>query len=116
MTFSTFSKTGTSGYYAKRYNRSMTTSSEQEAFSLVIEHQKGGASENDIRYAFQRFMEVARVATAAEMSTEGPPGLGNPGRMDLYVHNTCIEFKTNILQAGQPHGGGAGRAIVPGQS
>ena len=83
----------------------MTTSNEQEAFSLVIERQANGATENDIRYAFQRFMEVARVATAAEMSTEGPPGLGNPGRMDLYVHNTCIEFKTNILQAGQPHGG-----------
>ena len=83
----------------------MTTSSEQEAFSLVIERQKAGATENDIRYAFQRFMEVAKVATAAEMSTEGPPGLGNPGRMDLYVHNTCIEFKPNILQAGQPHGG-----------
>ena len=25
--------------------------------------------------------------------------------MDLYVHNTCIEFKTNILQGGQPHSG-----------
>ncbi len=83
----------------------MTTSSEQEAFSLVIERQKGGATENDIRYAFQRFMEVAGVVTATEMSTEGPPGLGNPGRMDLYVHNTCIEFKPNILHAGQPNGG-----------
>ena len=88
-----------------RYNRGMTTSNEQEAFSLVIERQANGASENDIRYAFQRFMEIARVATAAEMSTEGPPGLGNPGRMDLYVHNTCIEFKPNILHAGQPNGG-----------
>ncbi len=34
------------------------------------------------------------------MSTEGPPGIGNPGRMDLYVHNTCIEFKTNIVRSG----------------
>ena len=31
------------------------------------------------------------------MATEVPPGLGNPGRMDLYIHNTCIEFKTSIL-------------------
>ena len=83
----------------------MTMNTEQEAFSLVIERQANGATENDIRYAFQRFMEVASIATAAEMSTEGPPGLGNPGRMDLYVHNTCIEFKPNILQAGQPNGG-----------
>ena len=77
-----------------------TANTEQEAFSLVIERQQSGASENDIRFAFQRFMEVAGVAPASEMSTEAPPGVGNPGRMDLYVHNTCIEFKTNILKAG----------------
>ena len=32
----------------------MTTSKEQEAFSLVVERQKSSASENDIRNAFQR--------------------------------------------------------------
>ena len=83
----------------------MTSNTEQEAFSLVIERQKSGASENDIRFAFQTFMVTAGLAKADDMSTEGPPGLGNPGRMDLYVHNTCIEFKINILQGGQPHGG-----------
>ena len=83
----------------------MTTASdkEREAFGLVVERHKGGATENDIRYAFQRFMETAGLATAADMSTEGPPGIGNPGRMDLYVHNTCIEFKTEILQHGVPN-------------
>ena len=80
----------------------MTTSKEQEAFSLVVERHKSRASENDIRNAFQRFMETAGVATASEMTTERPPGVGNPGRMDLYVHNTCIEFKTNILRGGAP--------------
>ena len=80
----------------------MTTTSEQEAFSLVIDRQKSGASENDIRFAFQTFMLAAGLARADEMSTEAPPGTGNPGRMDLYVHNTCIEFKTNILKAGVP--------------
>ena len=78
----------------------MTTSKEQEAFGLVVERQKSSASENDIRNAFQRFMETAGVAAASEMTTERPPGVGNPGRMDLYVHNTCIEFKTNILRGG----------------
>ena len=78
----------------------MTTSKEQEAFGLVVERHKSSASENDIRNAFQRFMETAGVATASEMTTERPPGVGNPGRMDLYVHNTCIEFKTNILRGG----------------
>ena len=82
----------------------MTTNAEQEAFRLVIDHQQRGASENDIRFAFQRFMDIAGIVPAGEMTTEGPPGIGNPGRMDLYVHNTCIEFKTNILQGGQPDG------------
>ena len=80
----------------------MTTEKEQDAFGLVVERHKSGASENDIRTAFQRFMETAGVAAASEMTTEGPPGVGNPGRMDLYVHNTCIEFKTAILRNGLP--------------
>ncbi len=80
----------------------MTTTQEQDAFALVIMHHKSGASENDIRYAFQRFMEIAGITSASEMSTEGPPGIGNPGRMDLYVHNTCIEFKTNNIRNGVP--------------
>ena len=78
----------------------MTTSKEQEAFGLVVDRHESSASENDIRNAFQRFMETAGVAAASEMTTERPPGVGNPGRMDLYVHNTCIEFKTNILRGG----------------
>ena len=80
----------------------MTQEQEQEAFSLVLERQKNGASENDIRTAFQRFIEATNIATASEMTTEVPPGQGNPGRMDLYIHNTCIEFKTNIVRNGQP--------------
>ena len=81
----------------------MTTNKEQEAFSLVVQHHENAASENDIRFAFQRFMEMADIATATEMSTEAPPGVGNPGRMDLYVHNTCVEFKTHILNNGIPN-------------
>ena len=80
----------------------MATEKEQEAFGLVLERQKNGASENDIRTAFQRFLETASVAAVSEMTTEVPPGQGNPGRMDLYVHNTCVEFKTNIVWNGQP--------------
>ena len=80
----------------------MTQEQEREAFSLVLERQKNGASENDIRTAFQRFLETVGVAAASEMTTEVPPGQGNPGRMDLYVHSTCIEFKTNIVRNGQP--------------
>ena len=78
----------------------MTTEKEQEAFNLVVERHQSGASENDIRTAFQRFAETAGVAALAEMTTEVPPGVGNTGRMDLYVHNTCIEFKRDILRSG----------------
>ena len=80
----------------------MTTDKEQEAFSLVIEHHQSGASENDIRYSFQRFLETVDLAAATEMPTEVQPGQGNSGKMDLYVHNTCIEFKTHILHNGAP--------------
>ena len=80
----------------------MTTDREREAFDLVVERHRLSASENDIRAAFQRFMETAGVAALAEQTTEGPPGIGNPGRMDLYIHNTCIEFKTNIVRNNTP--------------
>ena len=80
----------------------MTTAKEQEAFGLVIEHHQSGASENDIRYSFQRFLETVDLAAATEMPTEVQPGQGNSGKMDLYVHNTCIEFKTHILHNGAP--------------
>ena len=80
----------------------MTTDREREAFGLVVERHRLSASENDIRAAFQRFMETAGVAPLAEQTTEGPPGIGNPGRMDLYVHNTCIEFKTDSVRNGIP--------------
>ena len=74
----------------------MTTDKEQQAFGLVVERQRRGASENDIRAAFQRFMETASIAALAESTTEAPPGVGNPGRMDLYVHNTCEEEGTGF--------------------
>ena len=80
----------------------MTTDREREAFDLVVERHRLSASENDIRAAFQRFMETAGVAALAEQTTEGPPGIGNPGLMDLYVHNTCIEFKTSIVRNNTP--------------
>ena len=80
----------------------MTPDNEREAFGLVVERHRLSASENDIRAAFQRFMETAGVAPLADQTTEGPPGIGNPGRMDLYVHNTCIEFKIDSVRNGLP--------------
>ena len=81
----------------------MTTSnSELDAFALVIKHYKDGSSESDIRGAFQNFLDKADIASWADMSTEAPPGPDGHGRMDLYIHNTCIEFKKEILRNGIP--------------
>ena len=74
---------------------------EVDAFELIMNHHNSGSSENDVRYAFQRFLEAAGIAAAEEMRTEAPPGQSGGGRMDLYVHNTCIEFKRDIMQAGR---------------
>ena len=81
----------------------MTTDKEQEAFGLVLERHKSSSSENDIRTAVQRVIETAGLAAASEMTTEIQPGQGNPGRIDLYIYNTCIEFKKNILLYGKPN-------------
>ena len=80
----------------------MTNNKEQEAFGLLIERHNLGSSENDIRTALQRFIETAGLAEASAMTTEIPPGEGNPGRMDLYIHNTCIELKRNMMRNGLP--------------
>ena len=80
------------------------TLEEQEAFDLVVRRYEKGASENDIRAAFQRFVETTGLARADDMFTEMRPGEGNPGQVDLYVHNTCFEFKKgSILSYGKPN-------------
>ena len=50
-------------------------------------------------------MYTSGIVALADQNTEVPPGLGNPGRMDLYVHNTCIEFKTLMVRDGLPVAG-----------
>ena len=79
----------------------MTTKTpEQEAFDLVIERHKNGAAEESIATAFQLFMAEADIAPHSEMTAQARPGTDGSGRMDLYVYNTCIEFKKDILSHG----------------
>ena len=73
---------------------------EYDAFQAVIIRHDNGDSENDIRTAFQFFLEKSGIASLNEMHTETSPGPFSKGRIDLYVHNTCIEFKKDIMQAG----------------
>ena len=74
---------------------------EYEAFGEILNRHKNGDSENDIRTAFQFFLEKADIASLSDMSTEYPPGPFTRDRMDLYLHNTCIEFKKDIIYAGK---------------
>ena len=74
---------------------------EYEAFGEILNRHKNGDSENDIRTAFQFFLEKADIASLSDMSTEYPPGPFTRDRMDLYLHNTCIEFKKDIIHAGK---------------
>ena len=71
---------------------------EESAFALVIQRHNEGASENDIRVAFMEFLRITGIADIADMSTEKPPGFHHQKRIDLYVYNTCIEFKKDILR------------------
>ncbi len=54
---------------------SMTTDlSEHDTFASVIRCHDDGASENDIRTAFQFFAVAAGIANRDDMKTEGSPG------------------------------------------
>ncbi len=73
----------------------------RDAFGLVVESHRRAASENDVRTAFQRFLEVAGLAPLTTQRTEAPPGAGVSGRMDLYIPGRCcFEFKTDIRLRG----------------
>lgn len=74
---------------------------EHEAFEQVVFRHRVGSSESDIRIAFILFMEKAGIASHSEMTTESPAGHSTLERVDLYVHNTCIEFKKDIIRGGR---------------
>ena len=73
---------------------------EYEAFEQVVFRHRVGGSESDIRIAFILFMEKAGIASHSEMTTESPAG-HSLDRVDLYVYNTCIEFKKDIIRGGR---------------
>ena len=90
---------GPSGYGQGR-NILTTITPEQEAFALVIERHNSAAAEEGIATAFQVFMDAAGIAPHSAMNAQARPGPEASGRMDLYVYNTCIEFKRDILSHG----------------
>ena len=61
-----------------------------------------GDSENDIRIAFRDFaLRTGVIDDASEIKTEVPPATDSIQRVDMYAHNTYIEFKRNIMLGGR---------------
>ena len=57
-----------------------------------------GRSENDIRSAFRDFiLRTGIIESEMDVKTEVPPGRESQRSVDMYVRNTYIEFKTNII-------------------
>ena len=74
---------------------------ERKALETVIDYHNKGVSEEDIGAAFRYFVDQAGIAPFDRMHAQVRPGPDGTGRMDLYVYNTCIEFKKDILRGGK---------------
>ena len=73
---------------------------ERKALGTVIDYHNKGVSEEDIGAAFRYFVDRAGIAPFDRMHAQVRPGPDGTGRMYLYVYNTCIEFKKDILRGG----------------
>ena len=85
----------------------MTQEQEQEAFSLVLDRQKNGASENDIRTAFQRFLETVGVAAPSGNDHRGPTRTGKPWKngplRSQHLHRVQNEHRPERATSSQQH-------------
>ena len=83
------------------YNRSQIGESDAIAarfFGLLLQCHEEGRSENDIRSAFRDFLlRTGIINDEMEVKTEVPPGRESQRSVDMYVRNTYVEFKTNIV-------------------
>ena len=67
-------------------------------FGLLLQCHDQGRSENDIRSAFRDFLlRTGIIDDEMEVKTEVPPGRESQRLVDMYVRNTYVEFKTNIV-------------------
>ena len=83
-------------YLATRSN-SVTT----EYLGKLLDRHNEGASESDIRIAFRDFLLQTGVASdESEISTETRPAPDSRLKVDLYIRNTYVEFKKDLITAG----------------
>ena len=66
----------------------------------MLQRHKSGETEANIRSAVRDFLLETGLARAEDIREEASPGVDSSGRIDLYVHNTVIEFKRNIMVHG----------------
>ena len=72
-----------------------------EYLGKLLERNKQGASENDIRSAFRDFLvRTAIAADEGEIVTETRPAADSRNKVDLYIRNTYVEFKRSIIKGG----------------
>ena len=73
----------------------------REYLGKLLERNKQGASENDIRSAFRDFLvRTAIAADEGEIVTETRPAADSRNKVDLYIRNTYVEFKRSIIKGG----------------
>ena len=73
----------------------------REYFGKLLERHRLGSSENDIRNAFRDFLIRAEIVSdESEIVTETRPASDSRNKVDLYVRNTYVEFKRNVLKGG----------------
>ncbi len=73
----------------------------REYLSKLLDRHHQGASENDIRSAFRDFLLRTHIAhDESEITTETRPAPSSRRKVDLYLRNTYVEFKTGILKSG----------------
>ena len=72
-----------------------------EYLGKLLERHNNGDSESDIRMAFRDFLLQTDVASdESEISTETRPAPDSRLKVDLYIRNTYVEFKRDLITAG----------------
>ena len=72
-----------------------------EYLGKLLDRHNEGASESDIRIAFRDFLLQTGVASdESEISTETRPAPDSRLKVDLYIRNTYVEFKKDLITAG----------------
>ena len=72
-----------------------------EYLGKLLDLHNRGVAENNIGVAFRDFLIQTRIASdSKEILLEVHPVPGSRDRVDLYIRNTYVEFKRDVIKAG----------------